>query len=297
MDTEGSLNNSERHKYEYKVNPDADTAAARVVRMVGANRRVLEIGAGPGSVTKLLKNPSNCRVTAIELDGQAIEKLMPFCEKVYQQDLNDPAWVEVVSADGKFDVVVAADVLEHLYDPWTTLRSMRTALVENGCMVISLPHIGHNAVLSCLLNADFEYQEWGLLDKTHIRFFGINNIQTLFKSTGLKIVQAEFVIRSPEQTEFARYWGKLPVDTRHALNANPYGNVYQVVIRAVPEDSPETEIQLTSIPVSGVGSGFPDNASVKTKLVEMLKSQARARLSIKTISRIASLLARFGIRV
>jgi 2-polyprenyl-3-methyl-5-hydroxy-6-metoxy-1,4-benzoquinol methylase len=286
-----------RHKYEYAVDLNADTAAAKLVRMLGTEKRVLEIGAGPGSITRLIHGANNCRVTAIEIDSEAVKKLSPFCEKVYQQDLNDPAWVEVVSENGKFDVVVAADVLEHLYDPWTSLRLMKTVLGENGCVVVSLPHVGHNAVMSCLLNADFRYQEWGLLDKTHIRFFGITNIQALFREAGLKIVRAEFVVRSPEQTEFAGYWRKLSEDTKRVLAANPYGNVYQVVVRAVPHTSLETEIQLSSIVVPEIGSGFSDKATVKTRLVEMLKSQARARFSLRAYYRIANFLATIGVRL
>ena len=79
----------QRHKYEYKLDINGPSAPAAVVRMVGEGKRVLEIGAGPGSITRVLKEHSGCRVTAIELDEEAIKKLSPFCEHVYQSDLND----------------------------------------------------------------------------------------------------------------------------------------------------------------------------------------------------------------
>ena len=69
--------NKERHNYEYQVDREGDGAPARVVRMVGKNKRVMEIGAGPGSITRLLTTVSKCRVTALEIDEEAIKKLAP----------------------------------------------------------------------------------------------------------------------------------------------------------------------------------------------------------------------------
>ncbi len=88
--------------------------------------------------------------------------------------------IQFYHRNDKFEVIVAADVLEHLYDPWATLRTVRDILDTDGYVVVSLPHIGHNAVIACILQEDFEYQDWGLLDKTHIRFFGIENMQQTF---------------------------------------------------------------------------------------------------------------------
>lgn len=159
-----------RHKYEYDVDLLSDTAAAHVVRLVGAGKQVLEVGAGPGSIARMLKEHGGCRVTAIERDQIAIAKLAEFCEHVYRLDLDVDTWPAAIPADTKFDVIVAADVLEHLADPWKTLRAMTRLMADNGCMVVSLPHIAHNAVIAALLSATFDYQDSGLLDRTHVRF-------------------------------------------------------------------------------------------------------------------------------
>lgn len=281
----------ERHKYEYSVNLRAESAAAKVVRMVGKNKRTLEIGAGPGSITRLLKEHGGCQITAIELDETAIRKLKPFCEKVYQCDLNVPSWVSQVSERGKFDAIVAADVLEHLYEPWATLSLMRNILTDQGHVVVSLPHIGHNAVVASLLNGNFEYQEWGLLDRTHIRFFGIRNIQKLFQQAGLKIIEAEFVVKKPEETEFASQWRKLRPETRKELNKNNYGNVYQVVVKAVPASASEKALNLASIQVPGADTFH------EFSLVQILKRLVRRYLSIKMRSRMANVLVRLGMDI
>jgi 2-polyprenyl-3-methyl-5-hydroxy-6-metoxy-1,4-benzoquinol methylase len=220
------------HKYEYSVNIEADTAAAYVISMVGNNKNVLEIGAGPGSITKYLSNFNNCNVIAVEIDHSAFPKLEKVCQKIYPLDLNDPSWPQKLAENKKFDVVVAADVLEHLYDPWATLQAMKSLLNDDGYVVLSLPHVGHSALSACLLEEDFDYREWGLLDKTHIRFFGIKNIQAMFERASLSITDVKFVIKKPEQTEFAGAWARLSGDTRKALCTNRFGNVYQVVAKA-----------------------------------------------------------------
>lgn len=234
------------HNYAYAVK--ADSTADRIVRMVGASRRVLELGSGPGMITRLLA-ANQCRVTALELDPASVETVSQFCEAVHPCDLNRADWPSVLGGASGFDVIVAGDVLEHLYDPWTTLETMRPLLADGGHLVVSLPHAGHSAVIACLLGDDFDYRPWGLLDRTHIRWFGMKNIQRLFDDAGWKIVEADFVVKAPEDTELAAHWKELPAATREALATSRFGNVYQVVLKAVPRSAPGAEVQLVELPV------------------------------------------------
>jgi len=266
----------ERHNYEYEVDTASETAPANVVRLVGQNKRVLEIGCGPGSITKLLAQQSQCRVTGLELDPEAIKKVVPFCETVMQADLNSPEWPRLLDGAERFDVVVAADVLEHLYDPWTTLQRMVPLISKDGYLVISLPHVGHAAVASCLINGDFEYRDWGLLDRTHIRFFGLRNIEDLFARAGLKIIEARYVVKPPEDTEFAQGWSKLPSAVKAALSSSAHAHVYQVVVKAVPLDYPGLAVAL--IPPKPRRSAFTRAASWKARIGARLSPQFKQRI-------------------
>lgn len=240
---------NKRHNYEYEVDLDGPSAPARVVRMVGKNKNVLEIGAGPGSITKHLVNSGKCSVTALEIDKDAIEKLSLYTDDIYTVDLNSEDWPTLLSDKGLFEVIVAGDVLEHLYNPWNTLAKMKELLADDGYMVISLPHVGHSAICACLMNESFDYREWGLLDKTHIRFFGLKDMQAMFNSAKLSINQAEFVVTPPEETEFSEIWNNQPKDVKVALSQNPFGNVYQVVIKAARKNNSAMGINLLSLPV------------------------------------------------
>lgn len=243
-------NTKAAHKYEYDIDLDSDVAPARVLRMVGIGKKVLEIGAGPGSITRHLSGTLGCDVVALEIDPAALEKLKPFARSVYKLDLNDPTWHEKIQEmEGKFDVVIAADVLEHVCDPWIVLGGMKALLNDAGSVVLSIPHVGHSAVGACLLDEDFQYGPWGLLDKTHVRFFGVKNIQDLVRSQGLEIEEAEYVVRTPEMTEFAGRWARLPREVRDALERNRFSHVYQVVTRSVPRERAAKKVDLMTLEV------------------------------------------------
>lgn len=270
------MSESEKHNYEYDVVLDGPSAPARVVRMVGKNKKVLEIGAGPGSITKHLVEVGGCTVTALEIDEDAIIKLSKYTTKIYPADLNDVNWPELLAKEGLFDVVVAGDVLEHLYDPWHTLKLMKGLLKEGGSIVISLPHVGHNAIIACLLAGDFDYRDWGLLDRTHIRFFGLKNMQSMFEETGLVIEHAEFVVTPPEESEFSEKWNNLPDHVSSALAENRFGSVYQVVIKAGLNSSKANKVDLLSLPVD-LSASNPVSA-IRARVLRCLPIRVKAVL-------------------
>jgi 2-polyprenyl-3-methyl-5-hydroxy-6-metoxy-1,4-benzoquinol methylase len=233
-------------KYDYAFDLNSDHAGAHVLRLVRQNSRVLEIGAGPGSITKPLKFVNGCRISALEIEPAAVANLKTFCEDVISADLNDHTWPAQHFAEEKFDYVVIADVLEHLVDPVGTLKAASQCLNSSGAIVVSIPHVANNAIIACLVTGNFEYRDWGLLDRTHLRFFAIENVKQLAHDAGLKITDARFVLKSPKKTEFSGRWKQLPLHLRLALAANKFGNIYQVVFKAEPQGSPTREFDLLS---------------------------------------------------
>jgi len=222
---------------------------AIVVGMVPVRRKVLEIGSGSGIISKALLETKESTVTAVDLHPSDL--LISRVERCIQADLNQENWHNIFETGEKFDVIVAADVLEHLYDPWSALKSLKNLLSQGGSIIISLPNSTHTSMVAALLCGDINYQNEGLLDKTHIRFFGLKNIKELHKQAGLKIIQAEFVLKYPEHTEMSFYWKKLSYSQKNSLSGHPLGLVYQVVIKSVPDSEPSyREIDILSMPVA-----------------------------------------------
>lgn len=282
------LVSNNRHDYEYDVDLDGSTAPAHVIRMVGSCKRVLEVGAGPGSITRILKERGNCRVTGLEIDQEAVNKLEQYCERVYIADLNNPSWPEQLSAEEAFDVIVAADVLEHLYNPTEVLSAIAVLAGKTGEVVISLPHVGHSAIIACLLDEDFHYRDWGLLDRTHIRFFGLKNMQQLFEEANLKIVETQFVITPPEESELADKWLSLSNKMKSALSGHQYGMIYQVVIKAVSGKREDSSLDLLAVAAE---NQEPPGAAPEST-VGLARKMARKYLSEKTRRQILEFLGR-----
>ena len=262
------------HNYDYPVDTSSETAAAKVIRFVGFNKRVLEIGCGPGSITKILHGQKQCLVTGVELDPDAIQLVTPYCDRVVRADLNNADWSALSANLGQYETIVVADVLEHLYDPWKILSSLKTLLLEWGEVVISLPHVGHAAIAACLLSGDFDYRDLGLLDRTHIRFFGLKNIDYLFTQAGFKVIKVDFVITPPEETEFALIWASLNPDVQKVLRGPAHSDIYQVVIKAIPVEAQGTAISISESISQNSGS-LKRPVTLRARITALLSSRQK----------------------
>ena len=93
-------------------------------------------------------------------------------------------------ADATFDCIVFNDVIEHVVDPWTMLRKAERHLAPDGLIVASIPNIRYYIVVrDLLLRGRWEYADWGVLDRTHLRFFTRESISRLFPDCGYTIEQ------------------------------------------------------------------------------------------------------------
>lgn len=275
-----------KHTYDYDIDLESDVAPARVLRMIKPGSRVLEIGAGPGSITRHLVHTLGCSVVALEIDPSAIEILREYVPSVYAADLNNPRWANTIrDEEGLFDFVIAADVLEHVYNPWDVLAAAKSLLNPTGGIILSLPHVGHASVAACLLDEDFEYWPWGLLDRTHIRFFGIKNVQALINDAGLAIEKAEFVVRTPAMTEFGARWERLPADIQSALQRNRFSHVLQVVTLSRATENGQTGLDLLSLTPTPPSQTDVDHwSSVMSRQVNARHTDVRSTISETPVS-------------
>ena len=85
----------------------------------------------------------------------------------------------------KFDYIICGDVLEHLYNPWKTLTKLEKCLNNNGKIIISLPNINHISIIAQILSGVWNYEEAGILDKTHLRFFTLKTAIEMVEKAGL----------------------------------------------------------------------------------------------------------------
>ena len=222
-----------KHRYAHEIDPNGGSAAARLARLVAPGQRVLELGTGPGTVTRILHS-KGCKVTGVEMDPETLAMCAPFCERSLQANLEDPHWHASLAGE-KFDVVMCADVLEHLRDPRPLLSLLQQFLNDTGCVLMSLPNATHLSVVASLMVGRFPYQSKGLLDNTHLRFFGRDDIDALLRECGLVWQRWETVQLEPAQAELSHYWNQLEAADQEFLRAKcADGLVYQHVVRSYP---------------------------------------------------------------
>jgi 2-polyprenyl-3-methyl-5-hydroxy-6-metoxy-1,4-benzoquinol methylase len=222
-----------KHRYAHEIDPNGGSAAARLARMVAPGLRVLELGTGPGTVTRILHS-KGCKVTGVEMDPETLAMCAPFCQRTLQANLEDPAWHASLAGE-KFDVVMCADVLEHLRDPRPLLTLLPQFLNDTGCVLMSLPNATHLTVVASLITGRFPYQTKGLLDTTHLRFFGRDDIDALLRECGLLWQQWQTVQVDPAQAELSHFWNQLEASEQEYLRSKcADGLVYQHVVKAYP---------------------------------------------------------------
>ena len=225
-----------KHRYSHEIDPNGGSAAARLARMVAPGQRVLELGTGPGTVTRILHS-KGCKVLGVEMDPETLAMCAPFCERTLQVNLEDSTWHESLAGE-KFDVVMCADVLEHLRDPRPLLKLLPQFLNDTGCILISLPNASHLSVVASLMAGRFPYQSKGLLDTTHLRFFGRDDIDAMLRECGLLWQKWETVQVDPAKAELSRFWNQLESSDQAYLRAKcADGLVYQHVVRACPSNA------------------------------------------------------------
>lgn len=226
-------------RYDYAFDPADDSTAARVCRLVGRQRHVLELGCAAGAMSAVLARHYGCTVIGVDHDAPALEQAAPWCEQTILADLENADWHAQVPA-GRINTLLAADILEHMHDPLATLKHLRDHLVDGGELVISVPNIAHGGVIAALLNNDFPYRDTGLLDRTHIHFFTSLTLRALLHRAGFALLTLETVDSGPHHPEFRDYWQRLPAATHDWLAQLPAGRPFQILAKARKSEHGET---------------------------------------------------------
>ena len=221
--------------YEVPVDPDAENNGhAFALQLIGFNKSVLEVGCASGYFTKVMVE-RGCDVVGIEVDPNAAAIAEKWAQRVVVGDIDDgEVWDEL--KDESFDVVVLADVLEHLRDPLASLKQAVRKLKPAGFIVTSLPNIAHGDVRIALMQGTFRYGDFGLLDRTHLRFFTLESVRELLSQAGLVVVDTRRVIVSLFHSELGVTREDVSHRTLHEMLSDPEIESYQFVMKSVRDD-------------------------------------------------------------
>jgi len=164
---------------------------------------IIEIGSGSGVLAQAIKHRTPAtQYIGVELDPEYASLSSRYCDVVLTDNIEKPSeelrnYIQTTSA------IVFSDVLEHLYNPWQTLKFLRSEISKECSIYASIPNIQHWSIIFGLISGNFNYTDSGLLDRTHIRFFTKSTIISMFNDCGFEVKSiSPRIFNFPEQDKY-----------------------------------------------------------------------------------------------
>lgn len=152
--------------------------------------RVLDIGCGKGMLGAFLKQQFSANVTGIEIFPEHASEASKRLDEVLCGNIEK---LDIAAYAEQFDYIIFSDSLEHLLDPESALMKAKAMLRSDGALLLSIPNVRNFRVtLPLVLFGQFEYQDEGLLDRTHLRFFTRSSITNLLQHCGFEVESVKF---------------------------------------------------------------------------------------------------------
>lgn len=195
---------------------------------------VLDVGCGFATTSQRIQALGN-RVTGVEQSPEAVRVARERLEHIVARDLQDLEGVAAGLAGAKFDAIIFADVLEHLPWPQPVLEAYLGHLKPGGKVFVSLPNVGLWSVRMAHLFGRWTYQETGVLDFTHLRFFTRRTARRMLDQAGLSVEGSTHnpgLVR-PFIPAIKKLMAKPGADTPHDPAALLNSRAYKLYMKAV----------------------------------------------------------------
>jgi SAM-dependent methyltransferase len=206
--------------------------------MPATAQRVVEVGCMHGALAQAFKSAKNpaAHYTGIDIDADYAAVAAQRCDRALAGDIEAFGDDEFQSLFPS-DCWVFGDCLEHLRDPWRVLRRIRAGIdVQRGVLVACIPNAQHWSVQMRLATGLFRYEDSGLLDRTHVRWFTRVTMIEMFQQTGWRI-EAGLARRIPQQPSGALLEGIRAIARAggsDAAQAAEDALVFQYLFKVVP---------------------------------------------------------------
>lgn len=151
-------------------------------------RHLVDFGCGAGAIGAAFKREvPDCHYVGVEYVPEAARMARSRLDRVVEGDVERMELDALGIAPGSVDCLIYGDILEHLVDPWSLLARHRSLLKPDGLILASIPNVQYWRVLGNLLFGRWRYEDEGVLDRTHLRFFTLDSVIALFEEAGLSV--------------------------------------------------------------------------------------------------------------
>lgn len=148
---------------------------------IGPVGSVLEVGCGAGEMARYLRSAGAVRMVGIEVDESAARS----ARSVFDEVIELPVETALERLEEDFQLIVCADVLEHLIDPWRVVSQLKRVAADGAVLAVSIPNIRFlPALVRVAFGAGFKYERSGIFDSTHLRFFARPNVEEMLVGGG-----------------------------------------------------------------------------------------------------------------
>ncbi len=171
---------------------EVDNIDRLTLERVPSKSRILELGCATGYMTQYMAEKLNCAVTVVDQDAQALQFAQAFAERTVAGDLNKPKTWREIQSKGLFEVVLASNVVEHLSDTSFQLKQINMSLTERGRCIIVVPNIAWWRSRWRLLHGFWRYEQYGLFDETHLRFFSLPSLRQSLENSGFHVLDEAY---------------------------------------------------------------------------------------------------------
>jgi 2-polyprenyl-3-methyl-5-hydroxy-6-metoxy-1,4-benzoquinol methylase len=150
----------------------------------GTHARVLDVGCASGVNAGWFRRHGASEIVGVESDLHSADR----AAKVLDTVVHGPIETAVDELSGRFDLIVCADVLEHLADPWTVVERLAAFASPSTVLAVSMPNIRFvGALWRVAFGRGFEYEPGGIFDISHLRFFTRSNARQLIETGGWRV--------------------------------------------------------------------------------------------------------------
>jgi 2-polyprenyl-3-methyl-5-hydroxy-6-metoxy-1,4-benzoquinol methylase len=185
--------------YDQKAHDYFSNIRLDLIRLIdpkSKDLKVLEVGAAYGETLNYLKQNGIAK-QAVGIDIFEDKTNSNNYKKIDRFIFGNIEEIEFPEYENYFDLILLPDVLEHLIEPKKVLDKLKKYLSQNGTIIVSMPNIRHySAINKIFFKGNFKYEESGLFDYTHMRFYCRKNIQELLESSGFKVLKEESAIKN-----------------------------------------------------------------------------------------------------
>jgi methionine biosynthesis protein MetW len=202
---------NQKNKLLNKYNPAYIGPRNDILELIPNNiSKILDVGCSIGELGKKIKQRNFAEVTGIEIDPNMAAIAKEKLDRVIIEDIERLDLFKKFKVN-YFDCIILSDVLEHLKEPWTTLKNLTKILNVGGTIISSIPNIRHYATIGNLIfMGNWPYRDRGIHDINHLRFFTLKTIKEMFDNTGLRILNIKRnyrIIEKPHPyNRFSRYF-------------------------------------------------------------------------------------------